>query len=34
MLSAELKRAWSGSEAVRLHVPLTINENGDIGRMT
>jgi subtilisin family serine protease len=33
-LSAGLKREWSGSEAVRLHVPLTINENGDIGRAT
>lgn len=33
-LSAGLKREWSGSEAVRLHVPLTINENGDIGRVT
>jgi hypothetical protein len=33
-LSADLKREWSGSEAVRLHVPLTINENGDIGRVT
>ena len=33
-LSAGLKHEWSGSEAVRLHVPLTINENGDIGRVT
>jgi len=33
-LSAGLKREWSGSEAARLHVPLTINENGDIGRVT
>jgi subtilisin family serine protease len=33
-LSAGLKREWSGSEAVRLHVPLTITENGDIGRVT
>jgi hypothetical protein len=34
MLSANLKREWSGSEAAHLHVPLTINENGDIGRVT
>jgi hypothetical protein len=34
MLSADLKREWSGSEAVRLQVPLTISENGDIGRVT
>ena len=33
-LSADVKREWSGSEAARLHVPLTINENGDIGRVT
>ena len=33
-LSADLKREWSGGEAARLHVPLTINENGDIGRVT
>ena len=33
-LSADLKREWSGSEAAHLHVPLTINENGDIGRVT
>jgi subtilisin family serine protease len=33
-LSAALKREWTGSEAARLHVPLTINENGDIGRAT
>jgi hypothetical protein len=33
-LSASLKREWSGSEAVRLHVPHTISENGDIGRAT
>jgi subtilisin len=33
-LSAGVKREWSGSEAVRLHVPLTIAENGDIGRVT
>ena len=32
-LSADLKRQWSGDEA-HLHVPLTINENGDIGRVT
>jgi hypothetical protein len=33
-LSAALKREWSGGEAARLNVPLTISENGDIGRMT
>jgi hypothetical protein len=33
-LSAALKREWSGNEAARLHVPLTISENGDIGRVT
>jgi hypothetical protein len=33
-LSAGVKREWSGSEAAHLHVPLTINENGDIGRVT
>ena len=33
-LSADLKREWSGAEAARLHVPMTINENGDIGRVT
>ena len=33
-LSADLKREWSGGEAARLHVPMTINENGDIGRVT
>jgi hypothetical protein len=33
-LSADLKREWSGSEAARLHVPLTIAESGEIGRLT
>jgi hypothetical protein len=33
-LSAGVKREWSGGEAARLHVPLTINENGEIGRVT
>jgi hypothetical protein len=33
-LSADLKRERSGGESARLHVPLTINENGDIGRVT
>ena len=33
-LAADLKREWSGGDAARLHVPLTINENGDIGRVT
>jgi len=32
-LSAALKREWTGGEA-RLQVPLTIAENGDIGRVT
>jgi len=34
LLSASLKREWTGSQAARLHVPLTISENGDIGRVT
>jgi hypothetical protein len=33
-LSAGVKREWTGGEAARLNVPLTIDENGDIGRMT
>jgi subtilisin family serine protease len=33
-LSAGLKHEWTGGEAARLHVPLTIDENGDIGRVT
>jgi hypothetical protein len=33
-LSAGLKHEWSGSEAVRMHVPLTIDERGEIGRVT
>jgi hypothetical protein len=33
-VSAGLKREWTGGEAARLHVPLTIDENGDIGRVT
>jgi hypothetical protein len=31
MLSASLKREWSGNEAAHLQVPLTINEAGEIG---
>jgi len=33
-LGAELKREWSGGEAARLQVPLTIDENGAIGTVT
>jgi subtilase-type serine protease len=33
-LAAGLQREWSAGEAAHLHVPLTINENGDIGRVT
>lgn len=33
-VSAALKREWSGAEAARLQVPLTIAENGDIGTVT
>ncbi len=33
-LSADVRREWSGDGAARLSVPLTINENGDIGRVT
>jgi hypothetical protein len=33
-LCAGLKREWSGSEAVRVQVPTTINEHGEIGRVT
>jgi hypothetical protein len=33
-VSAGLKREWTGGEAARLQVPLTIAENGDIGRVT
>ena len=32
-LAASLKREWSGHEAARLHVPLTIDESGNIGRV-
>ena len=34
MLSAALKRESTAGEAAQLYVPLTIGENGDIGRMT
>ncbi len=33
-LTADVRREWSGDGAARLSVPLTINENGDIGRVT
>ena len=33
-LSAALKREWTGGAAARLNVPLTIAENGDIGRVS
>jgi hypothetical protein len=33
-LAAGVKREWTGGEAARLNVPLTINENGDIGTVT
>jgi hypothetical protein len=33
-LSAGFKREWSGGDAARLQVPLTIAENGEIGRVT
>jgi hypothetical protein len=33
-LTADVRREWSGEGAARLSVPLTINENGDIGRVT
>ena len=33
MLSASLKREWS-ADAAQLHVPLTIDEGGNIGRVT
>jgi hypothetical protein len=33
-VSASLKREWSGAEAAQLHVPLTIDESGAIGRVT
>jgi hypothetical protein len=32
-LSADVRREWSGAGAARLSVPLTVNENGDIGRV-
>jgi subtilisin family serine protease len=34
LLSASLKHEWSGSEAARLRVPMTIDENGAIGSVT
>jgi hypothetical protein len=33
-LSASLKREWTAGEAAQLSLPLTIAENGDIGRVT
>jgi subtilisin family serine protease len=33
-LSGNLRREWSGGEAARLDVPLTISENGAVGRAT
>ena len=33
-VSADLRRDWSGNDSLSLHVPLTIDENGDIGRVT
>jgi hypothetical protein len=33
-LSATLKREWTGGAAAQLNVPLTIAENGDIGRVS
>jgi hypothetical protein len=33
-LTADVRREWSGEGAARLSVPFSINENGDIGRIT
>ena len=33
MFSATLKREWTSADAARLNLPLTIAENGDIGRV-
>ena len=33
-LAASLKREWTGGEAARLQLPLTIAENGDLGRVS
>ena len=34
LLSASVKHEWSGNQAARLLVPLTIDEKGEIGRVT
>ena len=34
IVSATVKREWTSSDAARLTLPLTIAENGDIGRVS